>query len=64
MKHWTQSKTIWYNVATGAAVLTAILGGYGVDPNMELVNKAVELNTLLAPVVNIFLRRVTTEAIG
>lgn len=63
MKHWFQSRTIWYNAVTALAVVVAVLGQYGLAPNQEAVNTAVELNTLLAPFINIYLRKITTTGI-
>ncbi len=59
MKKWIRSKTIWYNVVTGLGILLAVLGSYGVTPDPEIVTKVVEINTTLAPLVNIWLRSIT-----
>ena len=56
MKHWYKSKTLWINALTVAGmVLQAMSDKHIVDPQYVIVTLAV---------VNMFLRKITTSAIG
>ena len=63
MKKYYQSRTIWYNTVTVLAVIVAVLGQYGVVPDADAITKATEINTMLAPLVNIFLRSITNKGL-
>lgn len=61
MKHWWQSKTIWFNVA--------IAVGVAVDANMGLLRDQLSPGVYVALAsgiagVNVLLRMITSQAIG
>lgn len=55
-KPWWESKTIWFNVLSGAVDLAQTLGGVGVLPPGVL--------PLVVAVGNVLLRIITSQPIG
>jgi hypothetical protein len=60
MKPWYQSKTVWFNAIT---ILVTLAGFFGYTPDAQLVATVGAVLTGASPVVNLFLRFFTKQAI-
>lgn len=60
MKSIYQSKTVWVNSIT---ILVAVAAYFGVNPDVELLDKTASFLVLISPLVNLILRFYTDKKI-
>lgn len=61
MKHWYQSKTIWFNLIT---ILVVVATFFGYTPNQELADDITLFLITMSPAINFALRLITNKGVS